>query len=172
VIVSIAIAVSVGNRHPFQAAAARELWRAAVRDIDGTCILFRSHIAIAGLPCQGEYQIFTTFNGTWLLSWSKLHLADRPHSNKAWAAWREHASEEGERQQDRRGSAPATMETILAAYWKTSSRVAITEDDVLEYGKSREAIDRLTAEQRRVTQEAGTERPFTGEYNYYRIVRS
>ncbi|MFX9016073.1 peptide-methionine (R)-S-oxide reductase, partial [Acinetobacter baumannii] len=25
--------------------------------------------------------------------------------------------------------------------------------------------DRLTAEQRRVTQEAGTERPFTGEYN-------
>ena len=36
---------------------------------------------------------------------------------------------------------------------------------IVQYGKSQEAIDRLTAEQRRVTQEAGTERPFTGEYN-------
>src|SRR5437764_4000 len=35
----------------------------------------------------------------------------------------------------------------------------------MQYGKSQEAIDRLTAEQHRVTQEAGTERPFTGEYN-------
>ena len=35
----------------------------------------------------------------------------------------------------------------------------------MQYGNSQEAIDRLTAEQRRVTQEAGTERPFTGEYN-------
>ena len=35
----------------------------------------------------------------------------------------------------------------------------------MKYGKSQKAIDRLTAEQRRVTQEAGTERPFTGEYN-------
>jgi peptide-methionine (R)-S-oxide reductase len=35
----------------------------------------------------------------------------------------------------------------------------------MQYGKSQEAIDRLTAEQRRVTQEAGTERPFAGEYN-------
>ena len=35
----------------------------------------------------------------------------------------------------------------------------------MQYGKSQEAIDRLTAEQRRVIQEAGTERPFTGEYN-------
>lgn len=35
----------------------------------------------------------------------------------------------------------------------------------MQYGKSQEAIDRLTAEQRRVTQEAGTEHPFTGEYN-------
>lgn len=70
------------------------------------------------------------------------------------------------------------MKTILATYWKTSSRVAITEVDAclrdsdvlgsqakywrltMQYGKSREAIDRLTAEQRRVTQEAGTERPF------------
>jgi len=32
----------------------------------------------------------------------------------------------------------------------------------MQYGKSREAIDRPTAEQCRVTQEAGTERPFTG----------
>ena len=32
----------------------------------------------------------------------------------------------------------------------------------MQYGKSQEAIDRLTAEQRRVTQEACTERPFTG----------
>jgi peptide-methionine (R)-S-oxide reductase len=31
----------------------------------------------------------------------------------------------------------------------------------MQYGKSQEAIDRLTAEQRRVTQEAGTEHPFT-----------
>ena len=30
----------------------------------------------------------------------------------------------------------------------------------MKYGKSQEAIDRLTAE-RRATQEAGTERPFT-----------
>ena len=35
----------------------------------------------------------------------------------------------------------------------------------MQYRKSQEAIDRLTAEQRRVTQEAGTERAFTGEYN-------
>jgi peptide-methionine (R)-S-oxide reductase len=35
----------------------------------------------------------------------------------------------------------------------------------MQYEKSQEAIDRLTAEQRRVTQEASTERPFTGEYN-------
>ena len=34
----------------------------------------------------------------------------------------------------------------------------------MQYGKSQEAIDRLTAEQRRVTQEADTERPYTGEY--------
>src|SRR5262245_4709505 len=77
------------------------------------------------------------------------------------------------------------METILAAYWKASSHAAISEDQartlrakssslgsppkygvlIMQYGKSQEAIDRLTAEQRRVTQEAGTERPFTGEYN-------
>src|SRR5262247_3859707 len=77
------------------------------------------------------------------------------------------------------------MEAILAAHWKTSSRAAMSEDDacilransnalgtqitywrlIMQYGKSQEAIDRLTAEQRRVTQEAGTERPFTGEYN-------
>ena len=35
----------------------------------------------------------------------------------------------------------------------------------MQYRKSQEAIDRLTAEQRRVTQEAATERPFTGQYN-------
>jgi peptide-methionine (R)-S-oxide reductase len=35
----------------------------------------------------------------------------------------------------------------------------------MEYKKSQEAIDRLTAEQRRVTQESGTERPFSGKYN-------
>src|SRR3546814_3217318 len=75
--------------------------------------------------------------------------------------------------------------SILAAYWKTSPRAAITEDDacalranskalasqakywrlIMQYGKSQEGINRLTAEQRRVTQEAGTERPCTGEYN-------
>ena len=35
----------------------------------------------------------------------------------------------------------------------------------MQFGQSQKAIDRLTAEQRRVTQDAGTERPFTGEYN-------
>src|SRR3546814_15477955 len=35
----------------------------------------------------------------------------------------------------------------------------------MQYEKSQKAIDQLTAEQRRVTQEAGTERPFSGEYN-------
>jgi peptide-methionine (R)-S-oxide reductase len=35
---------------------------------------------------------------------------------------------------------------------------------IMKYGKSQEAVDRLTAEQRRVTQDAGTERPFTGQY--------
>jgi peptide-methionine (R)-S-oxide reductase len=33
-----------------------------------------------------------------------------------------------------------------------------------KYGRSREAIAKLTPEQRRVTQESGTERPGTGEY--------
>ena len=31
----------------------------------------------------------------------------------------------------------------------------------MQYGKSREAIDRLPAEQRRFIQDAGTESPFT-----------
>jgi peptide-methionine (R)-S-oxide reductase len=35
----------------------------------------------------------------------------------------------------------------------------------MRYTKSQEAIERLTPEQRRVTQEGATERPFTGEYN-------
>jgi len=36
---------------------------------------------------------------------------------------------------------------------------------MMKYEKSQAAIDRLTPEQRRVTQKSGTERPFTGEYN-------
>jgi hypothetical protein len=67
------------------------------------------------------------------------------------------------------------METILAAYWKTSSRAAITEDDactlransnalgsqtkywrlIMQYGKSQEAIDRLTAERNPTVRTAG-----------------
>ena len=35
----------------------------------------------------------------------------------------------------------------------------------MKYGKSQEAINLLTPEQRRVTQQAETERPFTGKYN-------
>lgn len=35
----------------------------------------------------------------------------------------------------------------------------------MKFEKSQKAIDNLTPEQRRVTQESGTERPFTGEYN-------
>ena len=35
----------------------------------------------------------------------------------------------------------------------------------MKFEKSKEAIERMTPEQRRVTQQDGTERPFTGEYN-------
>ena len=35
----------------------------------------------------------------------------------------------------------------------------------MKFEKSQAAVDRLTPEQRRVTQKSGTERPFTGEYN-------
>ncbi|TNE56588.1 MAG: peptide-methionine (R)-S-oxide reductase [Alphaproteobacteria bacterium] len=39
-----------------------------------------------------------------------------------------------------------------------------------DYQKTQEAIDRLTPEQYRVTQENGTERPFTGTYNDHKEV--
>jgi hypothetical protein len=81
----------------------------------------------------------------------------------------------------RRGGASVAIEIILAAYWKISTRAATTEEDAcalradsnvlgaqpkywrptMQYGKSREAIDRLTAARRRLIQEVGTERPFT-----------
>jgi peptide-methionine (R)-S-oxide reductase len=35
----------------------------------------------------------------------------------------------------------------------------------VKYKKSQKAVDQLTAEQRRVTQDAGTEQAFSGEYN-------
>ena len=37
----------------------------------------------------------------------------------------------------------------------------------MDYRKSQDAIDRLTPEQYRVTQESGTERAFTGEYDHH-----
>lgn len=71
------------------------------------------------------------------------------------------------------------METIPRGYWIISLGAAIVggtvEGSVLDplnavleiimnYEKSQSKIDGLTAEQRRITQESGTERPFTGEY--------
>src|SRR3546814_8945747 len=56
---------------------------------------------------------------------------------------------------------PCTMRARITRTW-LSSRVL---EAIMQYGRSQEAIDGLTAEQRRVTQKAGTERPFTGEYN-------
>jgi len=35
----------------------------------------------------------------------------------------------------------------------------------MKFEKSQAAVDRLTPEQRRITQDSGTERPFTGEHN-------
>ena len=35
----------------------------------------------------------------------------------------------------------------------------------MKFERTQDAVDRLTPEQRRVTQHSGTERPFTGEYD-------
>ncbi len=40
-------------------------------------------------------------------------------------------------------------------------------EEHLAYGKTQDAVDRLTPEQYRVTQENGTERAFTGEYDHH-----
>jgi peptide-methionine (R)-S-oxide reductase len=39
------------------------------------------------------------------------------------------------------------------------------DEDAIMYEKTPEALSRLTPEQYRVTQESGTERPYTGEYD-------
>src|SRR5512132_4445363 len=105
----------------------------------------------------------------WSGNWCSRRSRDRPLRSRYGRSRNSPRGTNGS--EDRRSSAAAAIETILAAYWETSSRAVITEDDacalrannnalgsqtkywrlIMQYGKSQAAIDRLTAEQRRVT---------------------
>jgi hypothetical protein len=67
------------------------------------------------------------------------------------------------------GNAPMLIAPSVSC-WETWRWEVIRAS--MQYGKSQEAIDRLTAEQRRVTQEAGTERRSPGNTTITRSLAS
>src|SRR3546814_3995577 len=55
--------------------------------------------------------------------------------------------------EDRRSRISAAMETILAAYWKTSLHAAITEDDACALRANSDGLGSQRSEERRVGKE-------------------